>query len=331
MRAFVNSSMRFELKNEAGKLYENNISNEERIYIEKGSPLKKDEFPLKFIYFHYGKETSETLEMFSLNFLGSTPVIEVKKLVLEHLNLLKNENPESHYKTIDLGDNYESIRFRFLLSKYPSTVIPNDSLIKDVTKTTMYVQEIAVQKLPEGQVETKKGNSTIISFFQRFYPSTYELGDKFELDIDQDEELDNLRNRLTELTGCQNVCLLEAERIENISLLKLKGATWYRPRENTNEEVKFKYKVRSIHARDGLIIIFRDNTEPFKDLTDEERKAIVVKESSGKSSIIHRERSLHIKNQDLDIDDETPLTQTTLTIDDGTAVISNIGPQLPGQ
>jgi len=91
------------------------------------------------------------------------------------------------------------------------------------------------------------------------------------MDIDPDEELDEVRRRLTELTGCQNVCLLEAERVENLSLLKLKGAGWQRQREN-NDQIKFKYRVRMLHPRDGLIILFRDNTEPFKELTDEEKK-----------------------------------------------------------
>jgi len=194
-------------------------------------------------------------------------------LLHNHLNEQKITNPESPLKNIDLGDNAENLRFRYMLSKYPSYVIMDSSRLWEVSRTVMYIQEVAVQRLPPGQTESKKNRDTIVSFFQRLYPSTLELGDKFEMCIEPNEELDTLRNRLTELTGCENVCLMEADRAENISVLNLKGGTWHRPRENvTTEEVKFKPKVRSIQARDGLIVIFRDNNEQWKELTEEERK-----------------------------------------------------------
>jgi len=66
------------------------------------------------------------------------------------------------------------------------------------------------------------------------------------------------------------------------------------------------YTVRRLQVRDGDIVYFWDCTEPLKTLSDEEKRAILLKERSLKSkkSRYHdREESLHIQERDVEIDE----------------------------
>src|SRR5688572_11004882 len=92
--------------------------------------------------------------------------------------------------------------------------------------------------------------------------------------------------------------------------MKFKGATWYKPRETTEDKDNnvntTKQKVRVLLPRDGFNIIFRDGNEPFKELTPEDKKKIGEQESSirGSNQKLFRERSLKIAQQDIDIEDD---------------------------
>jgi len=102
-------------------------------------------------------------------------------------------------------------------------------------------------------------------------------------------------------------------RIDSFSLLKLNHLQWFKqvPLKDSNENTninKFVPKVRLLHPRDGLLVLFKDDTETLKELSPEEKKYIKDKENmrdTRKSYYkLSRERSLKIKQQDVDIDVE---------------------------
>jgi len=303
------SNVKNELKNLEGTLQDNYIMNGERIYIELGVPLGREEVPFKFILFKYTKDSSENLELFHLNINGLETVKEGKRIVVDHFNKLKAENPDSPLKDIDLGGP-ENIRFRYMLSRSPSTVITDDQLMKDVSKMIMYAQEVAVQILPNSQVEDKISRDTVVSFFQRFYPETYELGDRFEINVEFDEELDTLRRRISERTQCDNIHFLESDRIDNVSLLNLKNMNWFKPIENVDDDpTKFKPKVRLLRPRDGNLVLFKSGNEHFKELNPQDKKIIQDRETAlkGSNRYFRIEKNLKIVQQDVDIDDDPSL------------------------
>jgi len=219
---------------------------------------------------------------------------------------------QTKFKDIDLDDP-ENIRIRILSARTPSNVLHDNQQIRDVFKSLLsYVQEVAIQKLPPGEKEEKKEN-TFVLFFQQFVPSAYEVSERFEFYTEDDEELDSLRNRLSTKTGCKNIAISEAMRIDSFSLLKLNHLQWFKqvPLKDSNENTninKFVPKVRLLHPRDGLLVLFKDDTETLKELSPEEKKYIKDKENmrdTRKSYYkLSRERSLKIKQQDVDIDVE---------------------------
>jgi len=80
-----------------------------------------------------------------------------------------------------------------------------------------------------------------------------------------------------------------------------------------------------LHPRDGFLVIFKDGTEPTKELSTEEKKYLREKENnlrelrSSFSYKLSRERSLKIKQQDVDIeldDNDYDIDINTETHDD---------------
>jgi len=72
---------------------------------------------------------------------------------------------------------------------------------------------------------------------------------------------------------------------------------WFKQSDQGDEN-----RISSLRIRDGDIILFRDESEPFKNLTDEEMRKIKLKENSQQRSIYTKERTLHIEQREIDVD-----------------------------
>jgi len=192
----------------------------------------------------------------------------------------------------------------------------------------IFTPEIAVQKIPNGEIKVK---GSIVIFVQQFFPSRYELGEVHELATSYEEELDSLRKRITELTECQNVTLTLGEKWESYKLLNIPKLFSFKPKiekkkeesendsqdDESDDEIKSRiprhmyqnpiYTVRRLQVRDGDIVYFWDTTEELKELTTEETRSLMLKErglKSRRNKYQDREESLHIKEKDVGIEDE---------------------------
>jgi len=76
--------MTYEIKNEDSKLYENNLTSNDKLFIEKGRPLKKDEVPLKFMFLQYSKEGNEFTELFTLPLKLNLSIKEAKVEIIDY-------------------------------------------------------------------------------------------------------------------------------------------------------------------------------------------------------------------------------------------------------
>jgi len=232
-----------------------------------------------------------------MNINNQSNVREAKRTFTDEFNKVISETPDHPLKNIQIPSP-ENLRFRYLMSKYPSTVIMDDQPMRDVYKMVMYPQDVAVQILPPGKVEDKTNRDTVVSFFQQFFPETYDLGEKFELNVEFDEDLEHLQKRLAELTQCQNIQFQESERFDNISILNLKNdSPWFKVKEQ---------KVRVLRPRDGSLIIFKNGDAIYKELTPSERNKIKDKESALKGSTKYYQRTekhLKIIQQDVELED----------------------------
>jgi len=97
--------------------------------------------------------------------------------------------------------------------------------------------------------------------------------------------------------------------------LHLDNLDWHEPKEikekiNLREsKSSYKTKVKILGPKDGYIIIFKNHKEEEKKLSEDEKKVLREKERKLSTSMtipnrFHRERSLKIKQTDIDIDED---------------------------
>jgi len=308
------TAMRYEIRNESGKLNEVHITSGDKLFIEKGRPLGQNESPYKFFFYSYTNDTVEIKELFGLALSNTLTVAETKVIFIEYFKKCIEEDKECKFKDIEITSP-ESIRLRYLSSKYPSSVLFDTQIMKEVSRGVVYATEIAVQILPTGEIETKVNKENYIVFVQQFIPSKFEFGDRFEICLNNDDDLDDLRKLLHQKTGCENIALAEAERYDLISILHLDNLDWHEPKEikekiNLREsKSSYKTKVKILGPKDGYIIIFKNHKEEEKKLSEDEKKVLREKERKLSTSMtipnrFHRERSLKIKQTDIDIDED---------------------------
>jgi len=285
---------KFELKNEDNKLSDYHFSSTNQLIIEKGKPMRKGEIVIKFYTFSYSKEGYEIGDLFKLPLPEKMAIKDAKSEVVKHFRELQLNEETKRTDNYDIGDE-EHIRLRELFCKCPSSIFLDNVTIKEASR--LFTPEIAVEKVPNGEIKAK---GHIVCFIQQFFPSRFEVGDVHEISTYYDEELDSLRKRITELTGCKNVALTIGERWESFKLLNIPNMFSFKPAikeendsngdssDNENEsddddDIKSKmgnrtfqnpiYTVRRLQVRDGDIVYFWDCTESLKKLSDEEKKS----------------------------------------------------------
>jgi len=87
-------------------------------------------------------------------------------------------------------------------------------------------------------------------------------------------------------------------------MLKIHKMTWHNPGD---KKYSTPPKIRALYPKDGFIVYYKDKNEPQKELSEEEKKYLKDKEIKLRSSnsMRFKEKSLHIKQEDIDIDIET--------------------------
>jgi len=282
--------------------------------------MRKGEVVIKFFTSSYSKDGYEINDLFKLALPEKMSIREAKTEIIKHFNELQKS--EETKKPFEIGDE-DHFRLRELFFRCPSSIFLDTATVKEAAR--LFSPELAVENIPNGEIKVK-GN--IVIFIQQFFPSRYEVGDVHEISTTNDEELDGLRKRITELTGCKNVVLTIGERWESCKLMNIYSLYSFKPsmkgtdekEESSDDEDEYLrskginikkttstiYSVRRLNCRDGEIVYFWDNSEELKKLTDEEKRALILKERAlkGKTRYRDREESLHIKEKDVNIEDE---------------------------
>jgi len=154
---------------------------------------------------------------------------------------------------------------------------------------------------------------------QQFFPSKWEVGNRFEWVLDVSEDMDDLRNKITEKTGCKNIALSIGDRQESIKFINIPNLHWLKPKNEedyddsdddhrfTNRSSRMSNSVRLLRARDSEIVYFYDVSEKLKDLNDTEKKQINSKDMAIRNRFSSsrdggKEESLHIKQAEIEID-----------------------------
>jgi len=221
----------------------------------------------------------------------------------------------------------KNLRFREIFGYYKSlsTVFMDNQLIKDI-----YSNIIAISKLPSGEIETKIYKDMVTIFLQQFFPSKHEFGSRFECCFLKSEKLDDIRSKIFEKTGCQNIAFSRCCRLEKENIIySLINGSWKYPTinnehdkntDNNNMEVDDFHDIQdyynnyhsgiddsnstldSFFPHDGYIIYFKDSNENDKLLSDSELRSL-----KHKSENFHRykEESLTIKQAEINLEELT--------------------------
>jgi len=247
----------------------------------------------------------------------------LKKYLVDFYTTWNNELPEDKKKPYFL-DNPDQLRLREIYSTYPSTVLTDTSLVKSAVRSIYSMPRIGIQIVP---VEDKTRSSDIVLFFQQFHPSLYDLGEKFELCLSQDAELDSIRTKIESLTGCPNISFLPRNRWDPVKLLEIPTLKWYNAGDeietNTlliaewsdDEEEMTIYSnpvlekgniLKKLEVKDGDLILFKNKDEQLRELTTKEKSEMKVADETI-TAHYHAmkwdaEEQLSIRQKDVDID-----------------------------
>jgi len=244
-----------------------------------------------FNSFSYSKDGFSVKELFTLPMVEKMTIGEVKSLIFQKFkenNLIKVDDIEPL-----------NLRFRSLSKEnFPEKIFMDHEFVNVFSKDNFDLPIIGVSKLPNGMVEEKLSPEFVVVFLRQFLPSKYELGDLFEVCLFLEEGLKDLREKITEITGCKNVSIAEGDRWDRIKLSSVTRMKWFKP-NNTDGELL--YSISNLNIRDGDVVLFMDDNEPIKELSEEEKRKIRIKEN--KHITYTKERTLHIEQKKkIDVD-----------------------------
>jgi len=169
----------------------------------------------------------------------------------------------------------------------PSTVYLDSDNVRLMGKNLLFsVPDVAIQKLPPGETESKTNNDIAIFFLQEFHPETFKMGVPFEMSTTDEESLTSFRQRISEKTKIQNIGLVSGGNWPGRPVLEIPSLNWkVAPKDNETAENESKSKVRSLYITDGDLIFFKDTTKELKELTKEEQIALRKEDASKRNKI----------------------------------------------
>lgn len=257
----------YELINESESLSDVSVRDGTPLTIEKGKPLKEGEANYTFEFMDLTKDADNFTEMFEVPVHEDMLISDVKQMILPLLQQKGiNVSDPTHIRLRDVSSSQYSRRVGKVFQ---------DALT--VKKATLYVysKRVAVQILDEP--EPLQNQDDICFFIQQFKPSTFELTRKEDFVISEDATIDELREKLGAKYGidAKNVGVVRVDAYYNFyddpDLLEVPEMSWDRP--------TIAYSVKNtvgdtMMMRNGYLMLFRDNSEPLKELTKEEKDAI---------------------------------------------------------
>jgi len=238
-----------------------------------------------------------------------------------------------HYKTenkkqfsFNIPSDPERIRIRQVLGFRPSTVYPNNNLLKDIIQKYHNPPEVIIQILPENQIEDKVSDDHMVLMLRTFHPGKYELGNVIEITVHKDEKIIEIKSRIANIVGIpvEQLTMATADSFDIQNILRLPKLSWYpRPQEDKKDSHKHRHltdildpnkPLRSLMLDDGSILLCRDLSIQRKTLTPSDERKIMEDEEKKRMlkmrTIYNRkEDRLDIKIADVSIID-TPQKKT---------------------
>eukprot|EP01129_Flabellula_baltica_P006901 TRINITY_DN2635_c0_g1_i2.p1 TRINITY_DN2635_c0_g1~~TRINITY_DN2635_c0_g1_i2.p1 ORF type:complete len:911 (+),score=212.51 TRINITY_DN2635_c0_g1_i2:807-3539(+) len=303
-------NFKYELKDEESTLNQLHVNSSERLTIIEGEPLSNEEVMFKFYDFRYNDLAFVMTSLFEIPIPLKNTIAETKVLFLEKYKELV-EAEGSEVPKFEYGTDPSRLRMRSTIARYPSIIRRDDEIIDKLVTNYYTMPCLSVQLLPEGETEQK----TILNvsvFVQQFFPERFEFGEKKEIYVQNEDTLESFRERLHEMSGCENIAITASQRWDCFEVLKIEETLWFLPPgigKDSDWTTSSKY-VRALQPRDGDVLFFRDATVPFKKLSAQEAMALrsdipdystTYSTSSMGKPLNSREKTLKIQQEDVSI------------------------------
>lgn len=219
------------------------------VFAERGKPLKKDEFDMKFYFFNPEKEKPFTV-LFELPFSKSWKISELKKKLLAYLN---------EFRPNGKGGNTLNIQYMRLREKKKYQVgkifLDNSSLGKSIPMISDG-QEICIQRIDNEENIT---NLHKCIFVQRYHPHARILDRKSEIIIRTNDNVAALKDQLAIISSIPREHIGVAKGISTSEMRPEQAAKLNFRDPKIPDELLMS--VMPIRVYDGDLIVFQDNEE----------------------------------------------------------------------
>jgi len=168
------------------------------------------------------------------------------------------------------------IRIREMFSKSPSTVFCDSKTLQESSKYLFNGKVLGIQELTE--VECKNDEEDLVFFVQQYFPSKYQFGQKIEVNFREDTPIEELKEMISKRFDIKNPGIVKTYGSwPGPDILDVaEHLHWDAPIPNYPHS-SFKpglLGTAPLYLKDGDILYFKDNDEPTKELTPEEKKAL---------------------------------------------------------
>jgi len=281
---------KIELRDETETLKSLVFSNQQKLVIETGIPMKKGEQNVKFLAFDPNNQEKQITFLFQLALPSKMEVTEVKREVIEQFRKLQ-ENPETKValEDFDLSDP-ATFKLREFRGISPRKIFLETDTVKDLCQGLIYtVPEILIQKKQEEDDE-KQSKEQLVLFLQQFCPSTFTLGKRFEFATATSEKLTSFRDRISAKTGIKNLAMVNVNRWEGTEILSIPKLKWTVAAKENEQNIEdedddsapasvsyihnLQGTVKSLYFTEGDLVLFQNIDEELKELTPEETAEI---------------------------------------------------------
>eukprot|EP01106_Pelomyxa_sp_JSP_P008040 TRINITY_DN2305_c0_g1_i2.p1 TRINITY_DN2305_c0_g1~~TRINITY_DN2305_c0_g1_i2.p1 ORF type:complete len:254 (-),score=72.67 TRINITY_DN2305_c0_g1_i2:82-843(-) len=220
-------------------------------------------------------------------------VSDVKQMLSRHL---------AATRAIDLPPASMRLRDMYTVNMAPAKVFPDNCTIKQILTVIYNRKPIAIQRLTGPEPVTSLNDMVV--YLQHWSPSTYTLSPRIEAIIPSDMCVWELRGMLAgrlslgaDCAGRLGIARTVTASIAPMPPHEVPDLMWDRvPVSDTTT----KMAEAPLYVRDGDLLIFRDNTERLKVLSEDEKAAILkdaARSAPRTSYWAHKETTLKIHKE----------------------------------
>jgi len=274
-----------ELRNEDESMDDHKIFENSKVFIEKGQPMKEGQLKLEIVLFDpYLKRQSEKKE----------PVEEIFSTIADESNTvgefkIQLSKKFKDDKLIDFDPKFMRVREVFQNDK-PYKVFNNDVSVKNFGKS-FYDKKLMVQWLDEPDISRK--DTEVWIFVQQFFPSKFSVGERYEILIEKNSSIDDLKKLLSAKFAIKHLGITtKSVDWPGVPLLNVPDLYWDESKSSGMSRTYY-----SMSYVEGECIYFKDNKESLKELSPEEKKELEKEVNKAKRvthTYRHKEEALTI-------------------------------------